>query len=1044
MTNGANPHLENHSGNASFGHIPETGQPQAGRASASQRQGSWYSECSVNTMDRSHSQVSSSQLRSGSMNSHGGPRLHEVSDRSGIARFGDVREEPHDQHGDNRMDAGDDTDCNPPSEVKEDRKTNPMPTHRENGSGASSEPLAILPKPKLLRSDTGGTVAVRKRNSIRAIEFDTRADMPIMFLKPQLTSSELSNDVGGLSASECSQAPRHSASLSESLRTVIEQIHVNKMLQVLAIPGFVLGPLLLPMESSCETDFERNVLVPVLQVVIIVTSLLYLVLSLADCWALSRKPLRPFLGRCTHRLRSYIASRKDNEVTELEAELGVGIGFSTSQDNPKVDWVILDIFAVVTLVAEMVHFFEPPLHHPTLAQWAIAVGGCIKSWRWISPSPPDRIELTSKPAGFWTQLLGLLTSLLLFTHLEACLLALVAILEAASGWETWADSDLLATERSCWRFYWSSFYFSAYTVTSIGHGDIVPVNTLEKFVDSVCMIISQMYVAKVFADLNFITSVRQFWPSQRHHRLTQTSQALASMCVPDVLRKRVLAYQDFIWEIHKERRAKECFGELSDLLRFEIKAQVYQRLVSQAPFLKNLSVEALRHIINSLKDSTYLPSDFIVRRGASGSELYFMREGIAGIFVGKERPHWSQEEVKKVRQGDYFGEVAMLTAQKRTAWVMSRTFCVTSMLPQRAIDEVVEADPGCMVMLARSMKRALHLKPTVSWQQVAERIDREIGEDLEEVYEFFQATADVTTALDPEAPSALVTWAGYQVLMSKVKISVLDQKLLWVDLDLEEVGSVSFATFVKVLYSGRRDEEVQTCENFMYRSCSEVATPGSDDSPTGISKRKQGREVHPQMPANLHPRRRVSTGGASAHTLAATMAVLGLAHQAAHQAAPGQNHASPSSRRPSVRVRRPSEALLPGLQGLRRASQVSALGQAELSSGLKEVDDKLSRAAEDLAETKASVARLEEGFEKLLETVHKAIGHTPSAEECGRRRSGELRGMATEEVNRAIGHRPSTEAALSPKDSKRFVSTLSRRSSVSSSVEGIAELKSLE
>merc|ERR1719375_723789 len=140
---------------------------------------------------------------------------------------------------------------------------------------------------------------------------------------------------------------------------------------------------------------------------------------------------------------------------------------------------------------------------------------------------------------------------------------------------TWADAELLNGPRSCQDFFWAMFYFSAYTVTSIGHGDIVPQGNEERSIDAVLMVLSQLYIAKTFADLTFLISTRNYWKAQRQHRVTQTSAALKSMNAPPALRKRVLCYQDYIWEIRTERRSQECLRDLSDVLRFEIKTVMY-------------------------------------------------------------------------------------------------------------------------------------------------------------------------------------------------------------------------------------------------------------------------------------------------------------------------------------------------------------------------------------------------------------------------------------------------------------------------------------
>jgi len=414
----------------------------------------------------------------------------------------------------------------------------------------------------------------------------------------------------------------------------------------------------------------------------------------------------------------------------------------------------------------------------------------------------------------------------LFTHVFACVFAFVALLESHAGQPTWADSELQTEECSCRSFYWMMFYFSAYTVTSIGHGDIVPVSNTERAIDSVVMIFSQMFIAKNFADLTFLISTRNYWQAQRQRRVTQTSAALTSMNAPMTLRKRVLCYQDFIWEIRTERRSQECLQDLSETLLFEIKTVMYHELVIQAAFLRCLSSDALQQIIKALTDFHYLPSDFLVRRGEDGSDMYFLREGAAGIFITHSPPHWHDPDIKVLTRGDYFGEVGLLTGQKRSAWVMARTFCVSSMLPKRAIDEVVEKDPGCMALLSKSMQDALKLQASVTWEKVAEDMFKKF-DDLGEIWDYIVGQEDT----DFEAN--LLSWKRYQALMSTIKVSVLDQKLLWIDIDKEKAGSADFKDFVDVCFGGKLTAEAEALEAYELGDgeygCSEYQFESSED-----------------------------------------------------------------------------------------------------------------------------------------------------------------------------------------------------------------------
>mmetsp|Transcript_48043 Transcript_48043/g.155011 ORF Transcript_48043/g.155011 Transcript_48043/m.155011 type:complete len:925 (-) Transcript_48043:45-2819(-) len=570
----------------------------------------------------------------------------------------------------------------------------------------------------------------------------------------------------------------------------------------LATFSFVAATLQLSLEVTCEARQERRMAFE-MKACHLVASVFYAVCALGQLCALHWQPVFALF----HFLRTVDRGKAISTLTTSESEDMDEMPSHGAQDvDPflKLDHrslLLLDVFALVAFVAECVHLFEEPSDQPTPMQWLWLLN-MIKVWRRMAPSPGDSIA----HEGFWFAMLRLLCSLFLFTHLCACIFALAAVYNTRINEPTWADhaGSLFSEVRSCRDMYTAAFYFAAYTVSSVGHGDIVPANMLERNLDSAIMIVSQMAAAAIFAEFNFLIGTASHWRAQRHQRLTQTVGALKNMRVPRALCQRVLAYQDFVWEVQKERRAKESMCDLSVVLREELQTIVYHRLVMQAPFLHKLSVEALRQIISSLRDSVHLPSDFVVARGSEGSELYFMREGVAGIFLSTNVPKWNDTEIKVLQRGDYFGEVALLTGQRRSSWVMARTYCTCSLLHKKTIDAVISSDPSCIVKLTKSMQQALNLPAFNRWDDIASRLDR-MYPDLEEIwYNFVSHNMEV----DMEGPGSgnVLSWTSFQALMGEIHIPDFEQKLMWVILDEDELGVITFPNFVHVTFRGTRDE----------------------------------------------------------------------------------------------------------------------------------------------------------------------------------------------------------------------------------------------
>merc|ERR1719433_880926 len=60
------------------------------------------------------------------------------------------------------------------------------------------------------------------------------------------------------------------------------------------------------------------------------------------------------------------------------------------------------------------------------------------------------------------------------------------------------------TKDSAWKVYIAALYFTAYTMTSVGYGDITPVNTLERIVCILILFISGLVWACVIGEVTSI------------------------------------------------------------------------------------------------------------------------------------------------------------------------------------------------------------------------------------------------------------------------------------------------------------------------------------------------------------------------------------------------------------------------------------------------------------------------------------------------------------------------------------------------------------
>jgi CRP-like cAMP-binding protein len=138
-----------------------------------------------------------------------------------------------------------------------------------------------------------------------------------------------------------------------------------------------------------------------------------------------------------------------------------------------------------------------------------------------------------------------------------------------------------------------------------------------------------------------------------------------------------------------------------------VDAQALQRI----PFFSELSTDEADSVFQVGRQVSFQPGEVIVERGQIGDAMYLMLGGTAEVDVGG-RFH-------TLKQGDFFGEMALIAAKKRMA-------TVKAVEPVRALR--IPADEFHAYLLQHAPVAVAMLKAVVErLREVEERVDAWMG-----------------------------------------------------------------------------------------------------------------------------------------------------------------------------------------------------------------------------------------------------------------------------------------------------------------------------
>ncbi|MEI6722620.1 MAG: cyclic nucleotide-binding domain-containing protein, partial [Betaproteobacteria bacterium] len=107
-------------------------------------------------------------------------------------------------------------------------------------------------------------------------------------------------------------------------------------------------------------------------------------------------------------------------------------------------------------------------------------------------------------------------------------------------------------------------------------------------------------------------------------------------------------------------------GILANGFAAEVRRREFVRiweLVARVPFFADIGAIAISDIVDRLRSRSYPEGATVIRKGAAGDSMFFIVSGEVEVRVG--------ERILELRDGDFFGEMALLDRKPRSADVVT-------------------------------------------------------------------------------------------------------------------------------------------------------------------------------------------------------------------------------------------------------------------------------------------------------------------------------------------------------------------------------------
>lgn len=114
-------------------------------------------------------------------------------------------------------------------------------------------------------------------------------------------------------------------------------------------------------------------------------------------------------------------------------------------------------------------------------------------------------------------------------------------------------------------------------------------------------------------------------------------------------------------------------------------------LLKKVPFFTDAPMADVAQIVARLKPVTVAPGDDVIRQGETGATMYFIARGVMRIL--RRDDGGEDHELATLFAGDFFGEIAILEDEPRTATCRAATACALYELSRSEVEDAVTLCP---------------------------------------------------------------------------------------------------------------------------------------------------------------------------------------------------------------------------------------------------------------------------------------------------------------------------------------------------------------
>ncbi|XP_050378788.1 potassium channel AKT1 [Argentina anserina] len=364
-------------------------------------------------------------------------------------------------------------------------------------------------------------------------------------------------------------------------------------------------------------------------------------------------------------------------------------------------WLLFDVIS--TIPSELARKISPkPLR-------SYGFFNMLRLWRLRRVSALfSRLEKDRNYNYFWVRCAKLICVTLFAVHSAGCFYYLLAARyrDPANTWIGKSMEDFL--QQSIWTRYVTSVYWSITTLTTVGYGDLHPVNTREMIFDIFYMLFNLGLTSYLIGNMTNLV----VHGTSRTRKFRDTIQAASGFAqrnqLPVRLQDQMLAHLCLKFRTDAEGlQQQETLDSLPKAIRSSISHYLFYSLVDKVYLFHGVSNDLLFQLVSEMKAEYFPPKEDVILQNEAPTDFYILVTGAADLVVLK---NGVEQVIGEANVGDLIGEIGVLCYRPQLFTVRTKRLTQLLRLNRTKFLSIVQANVGDGTIIMNNLLQ--HLKET--------------------------------------------------------------------------------------------------------------------------------------------------------------------------------------------------------------------------------------------------------------------------------------------------------------------------------------------